>query len=72
VMSTGANKLPLDLRHHQKMLDKLMAVPGEQYEEQRLAITRDFQPTGFFDNDVWFRAVLDYMKVQGPVATIID
>jgi len=27
--------------------------------ELRMAITRDYQPTGFFSDDVWFRGVID-------------
>lgn len=64
--------LPLDLKHHEKVLAKLAAAPGESYPEQKLAINRDFQPTGFFDDDVWCRAIIDFVKVNGDRAIIVD
>lgn len=57
-------KLPLDLKHHQPMLQRFKEVQGDGYYEQKLAITPSFTSTGFFDNDVWCRAVIDYLKVN--------
>lgn len=67
-----AKELPLDLVHHEKFLAKLDKIPGESFGEQKLAITRDMEPTGFFDSDVWCRAVLDFMKVSGSSAVLFD
>lgn len=55
--------LPLDLIHHKKYLDKIAAVPGEGVTEQRIALTRELEPTGFFDSDCWVRGILDYLKM---------
>jgi len=39
--------------------------PGvDIYVEQKLAITRDFMRTGYFDKDVWFRGVGDVIKLM--------
>jgi hypothetical protein len=65
-------ELPLDLRHHQPMLDKFKDAPGKGFPEQKLALTVDFKPTGFFDSDVWCRAIIDYAKVNGDRGIIID
>ena len=64
--------LPLDLRHHEKVLSKLEAAPGEGMPEQKLAINRAYQPTGFFDDDVWCRSIIDYTKVITNRAIIVD
>lgn len=65
-------KLPMDLQHHEAVLDRIRAAPGEGLPEQKLAITRDFAPTGFFDDDVWLRSIIDYAKVNGKACLIID
>ena len=65
-------KLPMDLVHHEPVLSKLANARGEGLPEQKLAINKDFQPTGFFDRDVWLRAVIDYVKIDGETAIIVD
>jgi hypothetical protein len=65
-------KLPMDLQHHEKNLAKIAAAPGEGMPEQKLAINTNFEPTGYFDDDVWLRSVVDYAKVNGPRCLIID
>lgn len=65
-------KLPMDLLHHEKFLAKLVAAKGEGLGEQKLALTRDFQPTGFFDTDVWVRGIVDYTKHNAPHIVIVD
>ena len=63
-VSTGA---PIDARFKdfQKWVDKLTLV-SNPYQivnvELKLAITRDFKPCGYFDKNVWFRGVIDYLK----------
>lgn len=42
------------------------------YTEQKLALTRDFGPTGYFDGNVWFRAKGDVIKVAGSAALAVD
>ena len=64
--------LPLDLRHHESVLAKLAAAPGEGMPEQKLALNRDFKPTGFFDDDVWVRGIIDFAKVNGQHLLVID
>ena len=65
-------QLPLDLRHHEPSLCKLAEASGEGMPEQKMALTRDFQPTGWFDDDVYVRGIIDYAKVNGTLALIVD
>lgn len=65
-------KLPLDLRHHERVMEKLSAAEGENLPEQKIAINKDFEPTGFFDDDVWCRGVVDFGKLRPPVLIIVD
>jgi hypothetical protein len=65
-------KLPLDLRHHEQAMKRLSEAPGESMPEQRLAINKDLQATGYFDDDVWCRGIVDFGKLNPPVLLIID
>jgi hypothetical protein len=67
-------KLPMPLTHHEPILAKLEALPGDHYAEQKLALTSEFKPTGFFSPDVWFRTVLDFCNVSpdGETAAVVD
>lgn len=65
-------KLPLGLTHHEPILAKLDALPGEHYAEQKLALTNEFKPTGFFSPNVWFRTVLDFCAIIGKTAAVVD
>lgn len=64
--------LPLDLRHHEKVMARLATAPGTLMTEQRLALTSALAPTGYFDSDVWVRGRADFVKVNGTRALVID
>jgi len=55
--------LGLGYTHHEGMLARILAAPGKTYGEKKLAITNTFQPCGYFDQNVWFRTVIDCTKV---------
>lgn len=65
-------ELPLDLQHHEPAVIALLKFPGKIVTEQRIALNRNFAPTGFFDDDVWFRAIIDLMIYNPKVALIVD
>lgn len=61
----GLKYLPDDLKDFNWLIDKLTLVSNPLQiikVEQKLAITREFAPCGFFAKDVWFRGVIDYSK----------
>lgn len=67
--------LPATMQDYQKWVNA--AVGGRRPIEQLLverkyAITKDFQPTGWFDGNVWFRGVCDLLALQGKVASALD
>ena len=64
--------LPIDLKHHEKLLARLAGARGTHYTEQRLALNRDFEPTGWWDSDVWVRAITDYTIVDGDKGATFD
>ena len=67
-----ATPLPAGMDEWEPWCERILSTPGEILVEQKLAITRDFGPTGFFERDVWFRGVADVLKINGPVALAID
>jgi hypothetical protein len=69
---TAAEPLPIDLRHHEPILEKLRNLPGTKLVEQQLAVTRTLDPTGFFDDNVWCRAIIDLAIHNGAKALIVD
>lgn len=64
--------LPLGYKHHETLLAKLIAAPGETYAEQKLAMTSSFTPTTFFGRGAWFRTVIDFTKINGATALVVD
>lgn len=60
---------------YQHWIDWVKSTEGcDVRTEQKLAITEQFEPCEFFDRKkkVWFRTVLDVVKINGQVARIID
>lgn len=51
---------------------RILTGGGNILVEQKLAITKDFGPCEFFDRQAWFRGVGDVVKVNGPVALVVD
>lgn len=64
--------LPLDLKHHEVNMAALYNAPGQGYPEQRMTLNANLELTGWFDNDAWVRSIMDYAKVNGPNALILD
>lgn len=71
---TGAQALPDSMKDYQPWVQRYAApgIAGELQVEKKYAITRDFQPTAWFGNSVWFRGVCDLLRIDGPVARAVD
>lgn len=65
-------ELPMDLMHHGKLLELLSAFNGKLLTEQKLAITKDFEPTGYFSKDVWGRGAADLLMLGETSALVVD
>jgi hypothetical protein len=64
--------LPLGMGMYEKIMTMLANLPGEVYAEQKLALTKDFEPVAFFGSGVWFRTVADFCAVKGRNAAVVD
>jgi hypothetical protein len=66
--------LPKGMEEYETWCKKILKDSAESQilVEQKLAITRDFDPCNYFDKNVWFRSVGDVIKITGQVALIAD
>ena len=53
-------------------LDALKSLSGEKHCEYEMGLTKNFDPCGFRDPDVWFRGIADLLILDGEHAHIID
>lgn len=64
--------LPEQFRQFEAFVTPLKKVKGTIYCEQKLGIKADFTPCDFFDKDVWFRGVPDFLAVGKTKAWVAD
>lgn len=69
---TGAEPLPPTMKDYQRWVDLVRAGPGQLLVEQKYAITRDFGATTYFGRDAWYRGIGDVVRIDGPVALVLD
>ena len=70
-LTTGA-PLPPEMDIWQHWADGIRALPGELLVEQKFAITREFVPCEYFAPKVWFRSIVDALKIRAPFAGAFD
>jgi hypothetical protein len=64
---------PTQFAQFQRYVEPLGAIEGDLYCEERMAIRADFTPCGFFDKDVWFRGIPDFLAInRRGVARVAD
>jgi hypothetical protein len=70
----SGTELPAQFATYQPWIDRINDAPGELLVECQWAITRQFQPTAWFSNKVWLRAIADAVKIRSDarVGWIID
>ena len=64
--------IPKKYAYIQPFLDPLKALSGEKYCEYEMGLTKDMQPCGFKDKNVWFRGIADLLVINGDKARIVD
>lgn len=55
-----------------KMVDTLVAIPGEKYPEYKMALTKKMEQCDFDDENRWVRGIADLIIVDKDKAFIID
>ena len=64
--------VPQKFEFTQKVLDNLAGREGVKHLELKLGLTIDLEPCTFFAKDVWFRAIVDYLSIDGGEARVVD
>lgn len=65
-------KLPLNLRHLERIAVRFVGLPGESSGELKFAMSRGFAPESYFSPRVYVRVVVDLLNVQDTTALIVD
>lgn len=66
--------LPEAFAFMKELIDTLAQKPGKVYAEQKMALSIDLEPRGWFDKDVWVRGIADMLIVdkERNIAWVID
>ena len=64
--------MPVKFDYAVDALDSLQAKQGTKLCEYKLGLTKDLEPCGFFDKDVWFRGIADLIILDGDMAWVVD
>lgn len=64
--------LPPQYKQYGPLIAKFASFNGKKIIEEKLGITAQATPCGFFDPDVWLRAVPDLLTINGHVARLAD
>jgi len=66
--------LPPQFEQFKHFIEPLANLGGDIRCEEKLGIRVDFSPCGFFDKDVWFRGIPDYLAInrERGVARVAD
>ena len=64
--------LPDEFARFQGYADRLNAIEGDRYVEEKIGVTHDGRPGQFFSNEVRFRIIMDYLVVRDSDAIVID
>jgi PD-(D/E)XK nuclease superfamily len=72
-LKTGT-PLPTKFHIYQKWVDKVVDTKGELLVEDdcRWAVNRELKPVPWFAKDVWLRCIADAVKLDYPVALVVD
>lgn len=69
---TGKTPLPEEMAQYAEWVDRVKRGTGQLFVEQKYAITRQFQKTAYFADDVWYRGIGDVVRVDRNLALILD
>jgi RecB family exonuclease len=66
--------LPAAFEAYRAFVEPLAGIDAAIYCEEKLGIRADFTPCGFFDKDVWYRGLPDYLAISksGKTARVAD
>jgi hypothetical protein len=61
------------IKDYLPIADRIIALPGEHYYEERVAIDKQLNMTDWFrGKDIWLRIAIDVLVINGNQAVVID
>ena len=69
---SGKEDLPKAFDFAKPVLVALRDREGEKHCELKLGLDEDLEPCGFFDKQVWWRGVVDYLNLRDTSAQVVD
>lgn len=64
--------IPEKFAYIQSKIEPFKSLPGTLYCEHEMGVTRNLEPCGFRDKEVWFRGIADLLIINGDKARIAD
>lgn len=64
--------LPSDIEQYTDYLEAIKLLPGDMRVECKYALSKKVQPCTFFAKDVWCRAIIDVLHINGDTARALD
>lgn len=69
---SSSTPLPPELVEHEPFMQRLEDRPGILFTEQKIALDKKLKPCAFFAQDVWFRGIVDFKKINDGTAYLCD
>jgi len=64
--------IPAKYAYIQPKIEPFKNMEGTMYCEHEMGVTKDLEPCGFYDKNVWFRGIADVLIINGDKARIVD
>lgn len=64
--------IPEKYAYIQPKIEPFKGIPGTLHCEYEMGVTRNLEPCGFRDKEVWFRGIADLLIINGGKARIAD
>jgi len=68
----GEAALPEESAKYEPLVRAFESLPGELLTEQEMTLNAKLEPTGWWDDDAWFRAKIDVLVLNGSAAVMGD
>jgi hypothetical protein len=67
--------IPKKYGYMEPIVGALAALPGDKHTELKFGVKltdKGFAPCDFFDKEVWFRGIVDFLNINGPLGHQVD
>ena len=72
IRAEGKFVIPKEIERYRKLLDTVLAQPGEKYAEYEVCLSPQLKMLSWYDKNAWSRGKLDVLIIDGDKATVLD